>query len=293
MSMTAPTDVEDFLASLPKNALIANLFTFSLLSGPVYRFTDWRRPVTPGVFGVSVGQTFLSGPPRFQRGTLMVERGTAVSTLKITMQEANAAFITLLVQKFFNRALFTMDRCFASAPGQPWTSAYNRFTGRVNAVDEITNTSTSITVKSMMDDLDNDYPRSVLQADCDATLFDVRCGLSAAAYRVSGTVAAGSTKNTLLSGLTQADVFFTQGVITFTSGLMNGLNYMVKNYAGGIVTPAMPFLVAPAAGTTFTITPGCDKTLATCISKYGYVPSTEHAPFFRGAPYVPDPTVTY
>jgi uncharacterized phage protein (TIGR02218 family) len=237
--MDAPSDVQDFLATRPRSAYIANLFTFTLLSGPVYRFTHWRRP---------------------------------------------------------NRALYTMDRVLAPLgnPGAPaWTSSFNRFTGRLNSIDAITRTSAEMTIKSMMDDLDNPYPRSVIQADCDAVLYDVRCGVGSAPFTTAAVAAAGCTKNTLLSGLANPDVWFTQGFVTFTSGAMSGISYMVKSYAGGVITPAYPFLVAPSAGDTFNAFAGCDKTLATCISKFGYSPAAEVAPFHRGKPFVPDPTVTY
>jgi hypothetical protein len=158
--MSAPTDVVNFLNSAPDQALIANLFTFTLLSGPVYRFTDWRRPLS------IAGLVFSPGPPRLQRGSITVERGTAVSTQKVTLQEANAEFIALLAQGYFRRALYSMDRVFAPfpAPGAPivWTPSFNRFTGRLNSIDRLTRTSAEITIRSMMDDLDNDYPRTVI-----------------------------------------------------------------------------------------------------------------------------------
>jgi uncharacterized phage protein (TIGR02218 family) len=289
--MSAPTDVQDLLQSAPSAALVANLFTFRLLSGPVYTFTDWRRTLT------IAGVPYLAGPPRIQRGSINVERGTSVSTQKVTLQEANAEFITLLSQGYFRRARYSMDRIFAlpPAPGAAiaWTQPYNRFTGRLNAIDRLTRTSADLTIRSMMDDLDNDYPRTVIQVDCDAVTYDNRCGLSANSYKTGAIATAGCTRNTLLSTLTQADVYFTQGYLTFTSGPMSGLSYMVKNYAGRVVTPAYPFLVPPALDTTFNIFAGCDKTLATCISKFGYHPASEVAPFHRGKPYVPDPTVTY
>jgi uncharacterized phage protein (TIGR02218 family) len=216
-----------------------------------------------------------------------------VSTQKITMQEANGETIALLARGFFNRALYTMQRVFAADTTLAWTQPMTRFTGRVDSIDEITRTSASLTIKCMLDDLDNPYPRDLLTTDCGAVLFDDRCGLSAATYRLTGAASAGSTQNKLLSGLTNADDYFTQGVVSFTSGTMSGLSYMVKSYKSDVLVPAYPFLDAPAAGDTFTITPGCDKTLATCQSKYGYDPSSGAAPFFRGMPFIPDPTVTY
>jgi uncharacterized phage protein (TIGR02218 family) len=285
--MDAPSDVQDLLASQPSQASIANLFTFTLLSGPVYHFTDWRRPLTVA------GTVFLAGPPRLVRGTIKVERGVSVSTQKITLQEANAAFIRKLAQGYFNRALYTMQRQFSVDRGVTWTQPMVRFAGRVNSIDGITSTTADITVKSMMDDLDQDYPSDVIETDCNRVLGDAGCGVNLAPLAVTGAAAALCTKNKLLSALSNPDVYFTQGVLTFTSGLLNGLTYMVKSYVGGVVAPSYPFLVPPAAGDTFSITPGCDKTLATCTSKFGYDPTGSAAPYFRGRPFVSDPTVTY
>jgi len=286
MSFDVPEDVADLLATRPKLAFRANLFTFELVSGPVLRYTDWRRPIVSG------GHTF-SPTPRLQRGTVRVERATSVSTQQITLQEANGGTIAMIAQGFFRRAIFTHERVFSPPGAVPaWTSPLTRFFGRVNAI-KTTQSGAEFTVKCMLDDLDRDFPFDVIQADCSAVLFDQRCGLSRASYLVTGTASTGCTKLKLLSGLSNADDYFTQGVLLFTSGAMSGIAYLVKSYKSGVVVPAYPFLAPPASGDTFTITPGCDKTLGTCQTKYGYDPSAGTAPFFRGMPFVPDPTVTY
>ena len=285
--MSAPSAVQDLLASQPQKQICAELFTFNLLSGPIHTFTDWRRPITVA------GTTYQPGPPRLGRGTIKLERGVSVSTTEVTFQEANATFIAFLAQGYFNRAIFRQQRVFRADSASPWTPPIVKFFGRVDNISGITRTTAKLSIKCMLDDLDNDYPRDVIETDCNAVLFDQRCGLSSANYQVSDAAAAGSTKNKLLSGLSNPDVYFTQGVVTFTSGILYGLSYMVKAYAAGVVYPAYPFLVAPAVGDTFTITPGCDKTLATCQSKYSYNPEELEAPYFRGLPFVPDPTVTY
>lgn len=289
MSMSAPTNVVDLLSSQPRQAIIANLFKFTLLSGPVLTFTDWRRPLKVA------GVTYLS-MPRLVRGSIRVERGVDVPEQQIEIHEANGEIIAMLARGFFNRADYEMSRIFAADKSLQWTDPLIRFCGRVNSIDEVTRTSAKLTIKSRLDDIDKDYPLDVIEPDCNAVLFDSRCGLAASAYVQTETASVGSTKLKLLSGLTAADNYFTQGVLTFTSGTMSGISYMVKSYVGDVVVPAYPFLDSPTSGTTFSITPGCDKTLATCQSKYGYDPSSGSsaaAPFFRGKPFVPDPTVTY
>ncbi|SEG56470.1 phage conserved hypothetical protein BR0599 [Bryocella elongata] len=285
MPLDAPTDTAAFLASRPRFAFRANLFTFALTSGLTLRYTDWRRPI------VVAGNTY-SPTPRIVRGNIRVERGTSVSTQDLELQEANGSTVGLVAQGFFRRAIFTHQRIFAADSTLQWTSPIVRFFGRVNE-SNVTASGAKFTVKSMLDDLDRDYPFDVIEADCNAVVFDVRCGVNPAAYTFTGAAGAGSTKNKLITGLSNADDYFTQGVLSFTSGAMSGAHYLVKSYAGGVIVPSPPFLAAPATGDAFSVSAGCDKTQATCTSKFGYDSSSGTAPFFRGKPYVPDPTVTY
>lgn len=78
--------------------------------------------------------------------------------------------------------------------------------------------------------------------------------------------------------------YFSQGVITFTSGPDSGLSRWVTQYFGGgqlTVVPGLPS--APVTGNTFTIVSGCDKQASTCIGKF------RNLIHFGGFPYVPNP----
>lgn len=78
--------------------------------------------------------------------------------------------------------------------------------------------------------------------------------------------------------------YFTQGVITFTSGLNQGLSRYVLNYAnGGLVTILDALEQPPSEGDTFTIVPGCDKSMPTCQGKFTNLIN------FGGQPFVPQP----
>lgn len=78
--------------------------------------------------------------------------------------------------------------------------------------------------------------------------------------------------------------YFSQGVITFTSGVNSGLSRVVIGYAtGGTVTILVGLPVAPASGDHFTIVPGCDKQQSTCQNKFNNLIN------IRATPYVPQP----
>ena len=80
--------------------------------------------------------------------------------------------------------------------------------------------------------------------------------------------------------------YFTQGVITFTSGALNGVSQVITDYqivsGYGVITTAPPLPSAPVSGVSITCVPDCDKTQARCAS-YG------NLIHFAGNPYVPLP----
>jgi len=120
---------------------------------------------------------------------------------------------------------------------------------------------------------------------CDADLGDARCTLALTAV-IGAVVAAFDARRFTVSGLEDVaagDV--TGGRLRFTSGANAGLAMDIKRHgkSGDLVTlelwQAMPRPVT--AGDGFTVTPGCDKSFATCRDRFG------NAVNFRGFPYMP------
>ena len=82
--------------------------------------------------------------------------------------------------------------------------------------------------------------------------------------------------------------YFSQGVITFTSGANNGQSAYVAQYDGdGTVHLLVSLPAVPTAGDTFTIVPGCDKQQPTCLHKYNNLIN------FGGTPFVPTPEAVF
>ncbi len=82
--------------------------------------------------------------------------------------------------------------------------------------------------------------------------------------------------------------YFTQGTITFTSGMNQGLSRFVTQYtnpngSGGIVTIIDALPVAPVAGDKFVIYPGCDRSQTSCRYKFFNINN------FGGFPFLPAP----
>jgi uncharacterized phage protein (TIGR02218 family) len=127
------------------------------------------------------------------------------------------------------------------------------------------------------------------QHSCDTDVGSRRCGidLDAPAFKGSGHVVAAPTRRRLTaSGLSGfADGWFTRGLLTFTSGENAGRAIEVKRHVptGGHVTLELWQEAAEpiAAGTTFTVSAGCDKARATCAAKFANTVN------FRGFPDMP------
>ena len=67
-------------------------------------------------------------------------------------------------------------------------------------------------------------------------------------------------------------LWFDDGLITFTSGELNGVSVDIKTWDGTTLTtylPMGPYL--PASGDTFIIEPGCNHTDADCANKYNNI----------------------
>lgn len=124
--------------------------------------------------------------------------------------------------------------------------------------------------------------------DCSADLGDSRCTKDISGLAESGTVTAtGGNRYFTDSARTEADNYWKCGVVTWTSGANSGRKMEVSSFASGVFTL---FLALPdniEIGDTFTVTPGCDKTLATCRDVFNNVAN------FRGFPHLPGENKTF
>ncbi len=193
-------------------------------------------------------------------------------------------FLPAVRQGVFDGAELTLYRAFMPAYGNVAAGTVIMFAGRVAEVDASGSLAT-FSVNSHLELLNQNLPRNLYQSGCVNTLYDSACTLNQANFAVAGSASGGSTASVINTFLTQAAGYFDLGVITFTSGINNGVSRTVKNYAGGspsAVNLIAPFPSAPGSGDAFSIVPGCDKQQSTCRNKFFNLVN------FRGFPYVPE-----
>ena len=281
---SATTSFINFLASATE-LVMAELYDITLTDGTALHYTTFDRNLTVG------GISYLSGPPNFSRGTVEEVIGVSkIGTLSLEIQ-ANSTdivegipILTKIARGDFDQAQVTVRRLFMDAIGAQQGTVI-RFVGNIGDLDQLSRTGARFTCKSKVEQLNIQLPRNILQPTCMHTLFDAGCTLSKASFAVSGIVQAGSTVNKLVTNLIQADSYFDNGQLVFSSGANSGHIAAVRMYAhaSGIVNFFVPLPAAPAIGDSFTIYPGCDKTQATCTAKFANLAN------FGGFPFVPAP----
>lgn len=260
--------------------LMADLFRITLSNGQILRHTNADMPV------VWDGQTYEAHKLIIKRGATRVAVGLDVdsNTLEIAaepdyrlegLQWSEAALGGAL-----DGARVVIERMFFS----DWTTPVGAvviFSGRVSDVSG-SRSAVKVDVKSDIELLNVSSPRNIYQAGCMRTLYDGGCKVNREKFTVNGRVTANSTTGTELAcNLTQADGWFNQGVIKFTSGRNAGLSRTVKEHKGGRLSFALRLPFPPQSGDVFKIYPGCDKRQETCGKKF------DNIVHFRGFPYIP------
>jgi uncharacterized phage protein (TIGR02218 family) len=264
---------------------MADLYTITLKNGTALRYTSWDTNL------VVLGNTFLTGPPNIARSAIEEKLGMDVATLEITIEASltdtinGVPILQAIGQGLFDGASFKIDRLFMDSSSNQIGTVI-RFSGFIGALDELMRSSAKLSVNAGTAYLSMQLPAVILQPGCTNTLFDARCGLVKASFAEANIVQAGSTVNKVLSLSAKGDGYYDNGQIAFTSGANAGLVKAVKQYfstGGPFFTFNSPLPFVPNAGDAFIAYPGCDKTQATCTSKFFNLVN------FEGFPYVPAP----
>lgn len=167
-----------------------------------------------------------------------------------------------------------------------WSDVSQRILLETGFVGEIRRGDNGFTaeVRGLAKSFDEERGRLCLRS-CSADLGDARCGVALATITANVASSDGRLGLTAPALAGFADEHFTGGRLIFTSGANIGFATEVKRHgaAGGLVSlllwqaPPAPI----ATGDAFTLSPGCDKSFATCQAKFG------NGINFRGFPHIP------
>lgn len=273
----------------------AELFTFAYAQPVVAtaRFTSFDVPLTVGGYTYSTGLLI-------KRGGVTTKRGVEVQTLELEIAPQidhpsapvlvnGQPFLEACRWGFLDSCRVTMHKLFMATPGDVSAGVVPWFQGRVADVQ-----AGRFTAKLMIDSdialLNVQMPRNIIQTGCVHRLYDAGCALNPASHTAAGTVSAVDAGRTYIdTGFTDANGYYDQGIVTFTSGTGIGVTRMVKSYTAsfGRLKFIQPLPPGVLPGDTFTVRLGCDKKQSTCSTKFSNIAH------FRGFPYVPTPETVY
>lgn len=274
------------------------LYQITLSSGALIYLTSYD--VAPTISGL----TYLTSVI-IKRGKVKQTRGPQVQTLELEMAPqgdaptpltvAGLPFLQAVRAGYFDGAHVLYSRYFASSPFDYSHAAVPWFEGVISKANAGRAVAT-IVVSDVKILLNIQMPRNIAQTGCVHALYDAGCTLSKAAFRSASQTVATASGSSITSSLTGSAAHYYQlGVLTFTSGLANGLSFTIQDYApaGGVFTFIKPLPTTAAgacavvAADTFTAVAGCDKSKATCTSKFA------NGGHFRGIPFMPVPQTLY
>lgn len=281
-------DVPAALATLldsNKRLNVCDLITLTLSGGSVFRWTSHDQVV-------SIGGTSWTLGPGIATGRMKWTAGVEVDTLSLSLyaRQGSTLINGVGLMPFINGggldgATVVVERAFRAAAGDAWVGKLHRFSGTVSDVDRPSRVEATITLRSEFEVLNQQLPRNVFEAQCDRTVYDTGCNVAKATYTVAGAVSAVGALRLSFGGTnlsTKPDGYYTLGAVVFTSGVNAGVRRTIRaSTAAGVITLVQPLPLAPSVGDTFSIYPGCDRSLATCTNKFA------NARRFRGTPYIP------
>ncbi|MBN8928650.1 MAG: DUF2163 domain-containing protein [Rhodospirillales bacterium] len=264
----------------------ADLFTFTLITGEVLRYTSGDVNITANGYIYQSGGVSGALFEREGDGALCSwKRGLEVETLQFSVIPRQAEingnpFLAACRIGVFDGAELTLERAYMPTYGDTSAGTVKMFVGRVAEIDAGRSEAT-FQIASHLELLNQQMPRNLYMPGCMNSLFDASCALSKADYAVAATVIS-ATKTQITATLDADSGYYDLGVLTFDSGE----SVTVKSYVHGspsTINLASPLSTAPSSGDGFTIYPGCDKLRTTCSAKFSNIDN------FRGFPFIPQP----
>lgn len=246
----------------------ADIWTITLRGGGVVRWSGADVTLSAG------GNAFVLGPV-IQRSAISEKIGLEVATLSVTITADHedlvngTPVIPFIRKRGLDGAVVRLDRAFLRDWASPVVGTVLRFAGKVTSIDEIKGSTATFTVSSWALLLNVSMPTNLYQAACMHTLYDVGCGLSAAAFSVAGVITGTPGQSSFQTNLSTNVSDYALGRIVFTSGVNTGLSAAIRDNSGTgafDLVRALPAL--PSAGDGFVVYPGCDLTRSRCGTRF-------------------------
>lgn len=271
-----------FLASTDADLLrIADLYTFKLVNGTVLRYTSADFDINYD------GNIYSCKNAGITRSEMSWQTGLSVDdvTIELNPGKDDKIGVFKMVEAFrsgtFDGAEIQLDMAFYT---EGWSKEplilEKLFVGNVD-VDEVSGSYVKLSIKSLTELLNTNFPANVYQASCQYALYSEGCKVRRDAHYETSIIRAGSTKKELNVQLTRPAGYYQNGIVLFQSGQNNNIKKSVKFYENGKIVLSTPLQYQPQVNDRFTIYAGCDKTISTCKNKFYNLDN------FSGTPFIP------
>lgn len=293
---TATVDLINFLNS-NNVTFMADLYDFFISDGV---FENFDEPSGTHIYLTSYDSDIVFEGNTYQslqvlsRGVARWVAGLESNSMETTIGVGDSSYTILGTQiqaaaqnGVFDNAMMRVSRAFLS-DASTLVGAVPIFEGFVANVI-IFPTRVVLDVRSEIERLNIQLPKNVYSPKCQHCLYDSGCQVSKTTFKETGQIVDVTPSTSVFkTDLTQANGYFTLGVIEFTSGPNSGAKRAIKSYlqTNGRVFPAVALPNTPTNGDTFNIYPGCTHTYSDCVNKFS------NGTRFKGFPYVPPPEST-
>lgn len=249
------------------NTVIADLWTITLQSGTVLRYTDGDASVTFG------GNTFA--PFVLEGGDYEGALGAEVSSFELVLRPGTTTVGTLpmlTAARFglFDRARVKVDRVFGSSYPTAPSESVIVFSGVVTNTHPAS-VSLTLTIKSLVALLDEPMPRRTVVAPCPFILGDSNCKVGlvpgTSPWVTDRTAAAGTTDAVLILNSSTSNAVV-GSTVEILAGDYQGMRRLVRAVSGVNLTLDTPLPGTPATGNGIRITRGCAKTIPECTNTF-------------------------
>lgn len=252
-----------------KERLPAELYHFWSDNGQVnYRFTSHDSVIEYD------SNNFL--PIFIKRNNISYKPGE-ISTLNLEM-EVNQEVIQPFI--LYNPIDYFWVEVFRVLKGMsPSLEKFSIFTGILGSV-VLSSGIAKVDCVSLEYFLNSQVPRIRFHKSCQWILFDDRCGLDKADWKVSNVDLSDIDESVLTSSVFSGynDNYFTMGWVEYS-----GHKRRIVKHEGNKITLFYPIpdLELDSSGATIDVYPGCDLSMRTCKNKFSNLSN------FGGCPYIP------
>lgn len=256
---------------------LARCWRLERRDGAVFGFTDHDR-------SLSFAGTEFEPETGFTRSETTSRLGLAIDTMEVE----GAISSEVIAEADITKGLW--DDAGVEVWTVDWSDTANRVLMRQGNLGELVRGDLAFMaeLRSLSHRLNQERGRTY-QRLCDAVLGDGRCTVEITALEYLGTgevVSSSDGRYLTISGLDEfEDGWFSQGLLTWTSGANEGGRIEIRHHAltSGAVTLELwqKAGAAIAAGDEFSLTAGCNKTFDMCQARFA------NALNFRGFPHVP------